>query len=94
MIAVELFGGKKAAFRAANALTVVRISNNLGDAKSLVTHPATTTHQRLSEEERAALGISDGLLRLSVGLEDKEDLAEDLLQALDQADAGLLRAAS
>ncbi|MBT3307260.1 MAG: O-succinylhomoserine sulfhydrylase, partial [Alphaproteobacteria bacterium] len=58
------------------------ISNNLGDAKSLITHPATTTHQKLSAEEKQTLGISDGLVRLSVGLEDVEDLKEDLDQAL------------
>jgi O-succinylhomoserine sulfhydrylase len=61
----------------------VRISNNLGDAKSLVTHPATTTHQRLTAEQRAALGIGDGLVRLSVGLEDPADLLADVLQALE-----------
>ena len=61
------------------------ISNNLGDSKSLVTHPATTTHQRLSPEQRAGLGIGDGLVRLSVGLEDPEDLRTDLLAALCRA---------
>jgi O-succinylhomoserine sulfhydrylase len=85
VIAVEVAGGKRGAFDMLRALQVVKISNNLGDAKSLVTHPATTTHQRLKEEERAALGISDGLVRLSVGLEDPADLAEDLTQALDAA---------
>ena len=75
-------GGKEAAFAFENALRIVKISNNLGDAKSLITHPATTTHQRLTPEARAELGISDGLLRLSVGLEDAEDLAEDVLAAL------------
>ncbi|MGE3712059.1 MAG: PLP-dependent transferase, partial [Hyphomicrobiaceae bacterium] len=65
-----------------NALQVIKISNNLGDAKSIVTHPATTTHQRLKPEARAELGISDGMLRLSVGLEAFEDLAEDLDHAL------------
>lgn len=74
--------GKAATFRFLNALKLIDISNNLGDAKSLVTHPATTTHQRLPVEERARLGISDGLVRLSVGLEDVEDLQEDLDQAL------------
>ena len=62
------------------------ISNNLGDAKSLVTHPATTTHQRLTPDQRAALGIGDGLVRLSVGLEDPEDLLADLRHALDAAE--------
>ena len=94
MIALEVAGGKAAAFRATNALEIVAISNNLGDAKSLITHPATTTHQRLTEEARAALGITDGLLRLSVGLEDPEDLAEDLLGALDAAAAPTIRAVS
>jgi O-succinylhomoserine sulfhydrylase len=61
----------------------VRISNNLGDAKSLVTHPATTTHQRLTLEQRAELGITDGLVRLSAGLEHPDDIAEDVLGALD-----------
>lgn len=82
MISFEVEGGKEGAFRALNALQLVDISNNLGDAKSLTTHPATTTHQRLSDEERAALGITPGLVRLSVGLEDVNDLQEDLEQAL------------
>ncbi|HTW35127.1 MAG TPA: O-succinylhomoserine sulfhydrylase [Rhizomicrobium sp.] len=73
---------KHAAFRLEQALQLIDISNNLGDAKSLMTHPATTTHQRLSPEARAALGISDGMVRLSVGLEDADDLCEDLGQAL------------
>ncbi len=94
MIAIDVKGGKEAAFRATNALEVVKISNNLGDTKSLVTHPATTTHQRLTEETRAELGITDGLLRLSVGLEDPEDLAEDLLEALDAAAKPAIRAVS
>ena len=66
-----------------NALQVVDISNNLGDAKSLVTHPATTTHRRLTPEARAAVGITDGTIRLSVGLEDPADLIDDLSAALD-----------
>jgi len=78
LVSFEVDGGKSAAFRLANALEIVKISNNLGDAKSLVTHPATTTHQRLTPEARAQLGISDGLLRLSVGLEDVDDLIADL----------------
>ncbi|WP_442754197.1 O-succinylhomoserine sulfhydrylase [Methylocystis sp. JAN1] len=73
---------KEKAFKLANALQVIKISNNLGDAKSLVTHPATTTHQRLTPEARATLGITDGMLRLSVGLEDADDLIEDLAAAL------------
>jgi len=82
MVAVELGGGRMAAFRFMNALQLFDISNNLGDAKSLATHPATTTHSRLTPEERAAVGISDGFVRLSIGLEDVEDLKEDLDQAL------------
>jgi O-succinylhomoserine sulfhydrylase len=85
LLAFELAGGKPAAFRFANALEVVKISNNLGDAKSLVTHPATTTHKNLSPEVRAELGISDGLLRLSVGLEDVDDLLDDVTFALKAA---------
>jgi O-succinylhomoserine sulfhydrylase len=82
LVAFEVEGGKARAFRLLNALRLIDISNNLGDSKSLVTHPATTTHQRFSPEVRAELGISDGLLRLSVGLEDAADLVEDLEQAL------------
>ncbi len=82
LVAFELDGGKAEAFRFLNALRLVDISNNLGDAKSLITHPATTTHQRLKPEERTELGIGDGLLRLSVGLEDAEDIKDDLAQAL------------
>ncbi len=88
LVAFEVGAGKKGAFAMANALNVVGISNNLGDAKSLVTHPATTTHQRLSAEIRDGLGITEGLLRLSVGLEDVDDLIEDLAQALRQVDEG------
>jgi O-succinylhomoserine sulfhydrylase len=83
MVAFEVKGGQKGAFRVANALNIVRISNNLGDAKSLITHPSTTTHQRLSEAARLELGITQGMLRLSVGLEDPEDLADDIKGALD-----------
>ena len=85
VLALDLKGGREAAFRFLDALRIVTISNNLGDAKSIVTHPATTTHQRLSEETRAALGIGPGLVRLSVGLEDTDDLLRDLRQALDHA---------
>jgi O-succinylhomoserine sulfhydrylase len=85
MLAFELSGGKPAAFRFLDALRIVLISNNLGDAKSLVTHPATTTHQRLTPAQRASLGISDGLVRLSVGLEDPDDLITDICHALDAA---------
>ena len=82
LIAFSVPGGQKRAFEVLNRLRLISISNNLGDAKSLVTHPATTTHQRLPAAERAALGIGDDLLRLSVGLEDPLDLLEDLEQAL------------
>ncbi|MGL4394936.1 MAG: O-succinylhomoserine sulfhydrylase [Hyphomicrobium sp.] len=82
MIAFEVEGGKEGAFRVLNALKIVKISNNLGDAKSLVTHPATTTHQRIGAETRAVLGITDGMIRLSVGLEAAEDLARDLAGAV------------
>lgn len=75
-------GDQAAAFRLLNALEIVTISNNLGDAKSIITHPATTTHQRLNEEVRAALGIGPGMVRLSVGLEDADDLTADLSAAL------------
>ena len=78
LIAFELEGGKPAAFAFANALRLILTSNNLGDAKSLVTHPATTTHKNVAVEERAVLGITEGLLRLSVGLEDVDDLIDDL----------------
>ena len=81
MVAFEVEDGKGGAFRFANALEIVKISNNLGDSKSLLTHPATTTHQRLTPEARAALGISDGILRISVGLEDPRDLERDLKRA-------------
>ncbi len=82
IIAFEVPGGRDGAFRFLNALSTIDISNNLGDAKSLITHPATTTHQRIGADVRATLGISDGLVRLSVGLEDPEDLREDLARAL------------
>jgi O-succinylhomoserine sulfhydrylase len=82
VLAFEIEGGKARAFRIQNALEVIDISNNLGDTKSIVTHPSTTTHQRLPEEERQRLGIGEGLLRLSVGLEDVEDIKEDLARAL------------
>ena len=81
----EIKGGKEGAFRFLNALTLIGITNNLGDAKSLVTHPTTTTHQRLTPAQRAELGIGDGLIRFSAGLEHPDDLIEDLLMALDAA---------
>ena len=85
LIGFEVKGGKQAAFRCLNALQISRISNNLGDAKSLVTHPATTTHQRLTPEARAELGISEGFIRFSAGLEHADDLIEDFEAALEKA---------
>jgi len=82
MVAFEFKGGKDAAFRFQNALEIIRISNNLGDAKSLITHPATTTHKNLTDEARAELSIGDGLVRMSVGIEDAQDLIEDIDNAL------------
>jgi len=84
LIAFEVEGDRAATFRVVDRLKLIDISNNLGDAKSLITHPSTTTHQRLSPEARAELGIFDNLLRLSVGLEDVEDIMEDLDAALAQ----------
>jgi O-succinylhomoserine sulfhydrylase len=80
-----LKGGKRAAFAFENALRIIKISNNLGDAKSLITHPATTTHKNLSDEARAELGIGGGTVRLSLGLEDAEDLLDDVAGALKAA---------
>ena len=82
VVTFELDGGKDEAFALMNALQVIDISNNLGDSKSLITHPATTTHRRLTPEARAAVGITDGVLRVSVGLEDVRDLVDDLRRAL------------
>ena len=82
VVTFEVAGGKEAAFSVMNAFGLIAVSNNLGDSKSLVTHPATTTHMRIGPEERAKLGITDGVIRLSVGLEDVEDLKDDLVQAL------------
>ncbi|NBE08095.1 O-succinylhomoserine sulfhydrylase [Paragemmobacter ruber] len=82
LVTFEVKGGKEAAFRFMNALEIAKISNNLGDAKTIATHPATTTHQRLPQEQKDALGITPGLIRLSVGLEDAEDVIADLRQAL------------
>jgi O-succinylhomoserine sulfhydrylase len=96
MVTFELAGGKPAAFTLMNTLRLIVISNNLGDSKSLITHPATTTHMRIGAEERARLGISDGVLRLSVGLEDVADLQADLeagLAAVGQAKLGTRQAA-
>ena len=85
LVGFEVKGGKQAAFRCLNALRIARISNNLGDAKSLVTHPSTTTHQRLTPEARAELGISEGFIRFSAGLEHADDLIEDFAAALEKA---------
>ncbi len=85
VLALDLAGGREAAFRFLNALEIVTISNNLGDAKSIITHPATTTHQRLSPAQRESLGIGEGLVRLSVGLEDTGDLIADVTRALESA---------
>ncbi len=84
MVTFEARGGKDGAFRLMNGLQLVAVSNNLGDSKSLATHPATTTHMKIGAEERARLGITDGTIRLSVGLEDVEDLKEDLSAALER----------
>lgn len=83
VIALDIKGGQEPTFKFLNALKIFLLSNNLGDAKSLVTHPATTTHQRLTPEMLADLGITDGLVRISVGLEDADDLIADILQALE-----------
>lgn len=85
VIAFEVLGGKEACFRFLNALEIISISNNFADAKSIATHPATTTHQRLPQEQKDTLGISPGLVRFSVGLEDAEDLLADILHALEGA---------
>jgi O-succinylhomoserine sulfhydrylase len=83
LVTFELHGGKDAAFALCNGLQIIDISNNLGDSKSMVTHPATTTHMRIGADERAKLGITDGTLRFSVGLEDVNDLIDDLSFSLD-----------
>jgi O-succinylhomoserine sulfhydrylase len=85
MIAFEIEGGKDAAFKLQNALKIIKISNNLGDSKSIITHPPTTTHYRIGPEARAELGITDGMLRLSIGLENVDDLAADLEAAVKAA---------
>ena len=85
VLSIDVSGGQASAFKLLNALKVFTISNNLGDAKSIATHPATTTHQRLSDDHKMALGITSGLIRLSIGLEDPVDLERDLLAALDAA---------
>lgn len=85
VLSLELKGGQATAFRFLNALTIAVISNNLGDAKSIMTHPATTTHQRLPQDQKDALGITPGLVRMSVGIEDSDDLIADVMQALNSA---------
>ena len=85
VVSLDLKGGQPAAFRFLNALQIVLISNNLGDAKSIATHPATTTHQRLTDAQRSALGITPGLIRFSLGIEDTDDLIKDVMHALDAA---------
>ncbi len=82
MVTFEVAGGKQKAFNLLRHLGIIDISNNLGDAKSLMTHPASTTHRNIGAEARAMMGITDGMLRLSVGLEDMDDLVGDLKQAL------------
>ena len=83
VVAITIDGGKDETFRFLDALQLFDISNNLGDSKSLVTHPATTTHRRLGEEGRALVGIGESMVRLSIGLEDTEELLADVLHALD-----------
>jgi O-succinylhomoserine sulfhydrylase len=85
LVTFTVEGGREAAFRICNAVRIIRISNNLGDAKSLICHPSTTTHHRLGEEARLEFGITQGMLRLSVGLEDPGDLMDDLAEALEKA---------
>ncbi|MBV8778995.1 MAG: PLP-dependent transferase, partial [Alphaproteobacteria bacterium] len=84
VVSFDVAGDKEACFRFLDALRLVDISNNLGDSKSLVTHPATTTHSRLKPEERAALGIGDSLVRFSAGLEAEADLIADIGRALER----------
>lgn len=88
VLSFDLKGGKEAAFRCLNAFEIITISNNLGDAKSIATHPATTTHQRLSDADKSLLGVTDGLIRFSVGLEDIRDLEADLMRGLEAAKTG------
>ena len=82
VVTFEVADGKAGAFRTMNAFELIKVSNNLGDSKSLATHPATTTHSKIGEAERAILGISDGVIRLSIGLEDPEDIKDDLRRGL------------
>ena len=85
LLAIEVKGGKDCAYRFLNACKIALISNNLGDAKTILTPPATTTHQRLPQDQKDALGISPGLIRISLGLEDADDLLADFMQALEKA---------
>jgi O-succinylhomoserine sulfhydrylase len=85
VVSFDLAGGKEAAFGLLNGLEIIDISNNLGDTKSLITHPATTTHRAMGPEARARIGVGDGMVRLSAGLEDLDDLKEELQRALDGA---------
>ena len=87
VVTFEVAGGKPAAFKVMNAFQLIAVSNNLGDSKSLATHPATTTHMRIGEQERARLGITDGVIRVSIGLEDVDDIKDDLHQALRRLEA-------
>jgi O-succinylhomoserine sulfhydrylase len=82
VVTFEVAGGKQGAFQVMNGFDLIAVSNNLGDSKSLATHPATTTHMRIGEQERARLGITDGVIRVSIGLEDQDDIKDDLRQAL------------
>jgi O-succinylhomoserine sulfhydrylase len=82
VVTFELEGGKPSCFKLANALDLIDISNNLGDAKTLITHPETTTHQKMTPEARAAAGVTSGMMRISVGLEDAQDICDDLAKAL------------
>lgn len=82
VVTFEVEGGKDGAFAVLNGTRIIDISNNLGDSKSLITHPATTTHRRIGPEARARVGITDGVVRVSVGLEDVEDLKADLSAAI------------
>ncbi len=87
VVTFEVAGGKAGAFQVMNGFELIAVSNNLGDSKSLATHPATTTHMRIGEQERARLGITDGVIRVSIGLEDVEDIKDDLRQALSELNA-------
>jgi O-succinylhomoserine sulfhydrylase len=94
VVTFEVAGGKEGAFRVMNGFELIAVSNNLGDSKSLATHPATTTHMRIGEQERARLGITDGVIRVSIGLEDPDDIKDDLRQALAGLAAGAVQAAN